>query len=94
MRHVYLPVEHSEADLVLAGQLAELLGSECLYVTWSRGGYELPEVPAAVRVVDPPAPALAGPPHGLLAEIVGAMAAVLAGLLAGRAHRHAARVTA
>ena len=94
MRHVYLPVEHSEADLVLAGRLAEALESESLFVTWSHRGYELPEVEAAVRVVEAPGVAVgpaAPPAHSLLVEVLGTMAALVAGLFAVRAHRTAAR---
>jgi hypothetical protein len=94
MRHVYLPVEHTAADLVLAGQVAEVLESGSLYITWSPRGYELPEVEAAVRVVE--APGLAVRPvttstHGLLAEVLTTMAVFLAGIFAARAHRSASR---
>ena len=82
MPNVYLPCEHTDADLVLAGQLAELLESDSLYVTWAGSCYEEPQVQALVRV-DPPA-APAAPGHGLLTEIVGTMVAFVAALFAPR----------
>lgn len=92
MRHVYLPVEHSGCDIALAGQVAELLESGSLFVTWSTHGYEPPQVQAAVRVVEPStvvAPLAVGP--RLLAEVIGCMTALVAGLFAIRAERAAAR---
>ncbi len=90
MPHVYLPTEHSEADLVLAGQLAEILESDELYVTWSPRGYEEPQVETLVRVQDPepavPAPAPQHhPQHSLLSEILGTMAAFFAAIFTPRA---------
>ena len=35
MPHLHLPIDHTEADLVLAANLAEIVGSEDLYVAWS-----------------------------------------------------------
>ena len=32
MPHLHLPIEHTDADLVLAANLAEIVGSEDLYV--------------------------------------------------------------
>jgi hypothetical protein len=93
MRNVYLPVEHTEADLVLAGQVAEILESGSLYVTWSPRGYELPRVEAAMRVVDGPVVAVRPvtvATHSLLAEVLGTLAAFVAGVFAARAHRAAA----
>lgn len=84
MRSVYLPVEHSESDLVLAGQLAETLESSALYVTWGHRGYEQPKVETVVRVVDPAPAAGQRPETGLLGEVLGAMAAFLAAILAPR----------
>ncbi len=51
MPHLHLPIEHTEADLVLAANLAEIVGSEDLYVTWSHeaGAGVIPEVEAVVR---------------------------------------------
>ncbi len=83
MPHVYLPTEHSEADLVLAGQLADILESDELYVTWSPRGYEEPQVETVVRVKEP-GPAPAPPQHGLLTEVLGTMAAFVAAIFAPR----------
>jgi hypothetical protein len=50
MAHLILPVEHSEADLVLAGQIAELIDSAELYVAWTpEHGSCAPSVPAELR---------------------------------------------
>ena len=35
MPHLHLPIDHTDADLVLAANLAEIVGSEDLYVAWS-----------------------------------------------------------
>jgi hypothetical protein len=50
MAQLYLPVEHTEADLVLAGQIAELMDSDELYVAWTpEHGASAPEVMAVLR---------------------------------------------
>jgi hypothetical protein len=51
MPHLHLPIDHTEADLVLAANLAEIVGSEDLYVAWSHeaGAGAIPEVEAVVR---------------------------------------------
>jgi hypothetical protein len=51
MPHLHLPVDHTDADLVLAANLAEIVGSEDLYVAWSHetGAGAVPEVQALVR---------------------------------------------
>jgi hypothetical protein len=50
MAQLYLPVAHTEADLVLAGQIAELIDSAELYVTWTpKHGRAIPEVIAELR---------------------------------------------
>ena len=47
---LYLPAQHDEADLVLAGLIAELVGSAELYVTWTgRQGPATPAIPALLR---------------------------------------------
>ena len=50
MPHLHLPVDHTDADLVLAANLAEVVGSEDLYVAWSHGAGPgaVPEVEAVV----------------------------------------------
>src|SRR5918912_186239 len=50
MAQLYLPAAHTEADLVLAGQIAELVDSAELYVTWTpEHGRAVPEVMAELR---------------------------------------------
>ena len=50
MAQLFLPVAHTEADLVLAGQIAERIDSAQLYVTWTpTAGRALPEVAAELR---------------------------------------------
>jgi hypothetical protein len=51
MPHLHLPIDHTEADVVLAANLAEIVGSEDLYVAWSHetGPGAIPEVEAVVR---------------------------------------------
>jgi hypothetical protein len=50
MSQLYLPAEHTEADLVLAGQLAERIESAELYVAWTpEHGQAAPEVCALLR---------------------------------------------
>jgi hypothetical protein len=54
MAQLYLPVAHTDADLVLAGQIAERLDSAELYVAWSsEEGAALPEVVAELRAPAP-----------------------------------------
>jgi hypothetical protein len=54
MAQLYLPVAHTEADLVLAGQIAELIDSAELYVTWTpQEGPAVPEVVAELRAAAP-----------------------------------------
>jgi len=47
---LYLPAQHDEADLVLAGLIAELVDSAELYVTWTTSqGPATPAIPAVLR---------------------------------------------
>jgi hypothetical protein len=50
MPHLHLPSDHTDADLVLAATLAEIVGSEELYVTWTHeaGAGAVPEVDAVL----------------------------------------------
>ena len=87
MRHVYLPIEHSDDDLALAGQVAECLESRSLYVTWSGLGYQQPDVQTLWRDVpgEAEAPTGAGahparPEHGIWTEALGTVVAFIAGL--------------
>jgi len=50
MPHLYLPTEHTEADLVLAMQVAEAVDAGELFVVWgAEAGPGAPEVVAIVR---------------------------------------------
>jgi hypothetical protein len=54
MAQLYLPVDHTEGDLVLAGQIAELMDSAELYVAWTpEHGPSVPEVLAVLRAPAP-----------------------------------------
>jgi len=50
MPHLHLPADHTDADLVLAANLADIVGSEDLYVAWSHesGAGAVPEVDAVL----------------------------------------------
>jgi hypothetical protein len=85
MPHLHLPIDHTDADLVLAANLADIVGSEDLYVTWSyeTGPGAIPEVDAVLVEQRPLSP---------LAEFAAALAAGFAGMwraLLGRP-RHSA----
>ena len=50
MPQLHLPAAHTEADLVLAGRIAERMDSRELYVAWTpEHGTALPEVVAELR---------------------------------------------
>jgi hypothetical protein len=51
MPHLHLPIDHTDADLVLAANVADLVGSADLYVAWSHEGGPgaVPEVEAVLR---------------------------------------------
>ena len=51
MPHLHLPEHHTEADLVLAGQIAASIDSGELFIAWThRGGAGArPSVPAELR---------------------------------------------
>ena len=51
MPHLHLPAEHSDADIVLAANVAATVGSEDLYVAWTHdaGAGAVPEVEAVIR---------------------------------------------
>ena len=85
MPHLHLPVDHTDADLVLAANLAEIVGSEDLYVAWSHdsGPGAIPEIEAVLVESRPLNP---------LSEFVTALAAGFSGIwraLLGRP-RHSA----
>ena len=59
MAQLYLPAEHTDTDLVLAGQIAESIDSAELYVVWTADqGQAAPEVVAELRAAAPSLPAL------------------------------------
>jgi hypothetical protein len=73
MPHLHLPAEHSDADLVLAANLADIVGSEDLYVTWTHetGAGAIPEIEAILRDERPsPFVELAGAFFAGLASLV------------------------
>ena len=86
MPHLHLPIDHTDADLVLAANLADIVGSEELYVTWSyeTGPGALPEVDA-VLVEQRPVSALAE-----FAAALGAAFASIVRALLGRPRNDAA----
>ena len=50
MPHLYLPNDHTDADLVLAADVAAAVSSADLYVTWTLdSGAGAPEIEAVVR---------------------------------------------
>src|SRR3954453_1365178 len=57
MPHLHLPADHSDADIVLAANVAATVGSEDLYVAWTHecGAGAIPEVQAVVRESRPSA---------------------------------------
>jgi hypothetical protein len=56
MPHLYLPSDHTDADLVLAADVAAAVSSADLYVTWTHeAGPGTPEVEAVVREQSAPA---------------------------------------
>jgi hypothetical protein len=51
---LHIPAEHTDADLALAGELADALGSSELYVAWTHeAGSARPEVMATLREPEP-----------------------------------------
>ena len=84
MRHVFMPAQHTDEDLVLAGQLVTALDSAELYVTLTADGqYAAPTVPAAVRDVEIAEPAAPAGPT-LFGVLMHRVAALVIGLLAPR----------
>jgi hypothetical protein len=51
MPHLHLPSAHTEADLILAANLADIVGSEDLFVAWTHesGAGAIPAIEAYVR---------------------------------------------
>jgi hypothetical protein len=68
MPHLYLPTDHTDADLVLAADVAAAVSSADLYVTWTiEAGAGAPEIEAVVREEAP------APPANPFAELLVAM---------------------
>jgi hypothetical protein len=86
MPHLHLPIDHTDDDLVLAANVAEVVGSADLYVAWSHesGAGAVPEVEAVLRDERP-----ANPFADLFAAIRGSFSA-LARAIFGRPARAAA----
>jgi len=86
MPYLHLPNDHTDADLVLAADVAEAVSSADLYVTWTLdAGAGPPEVEAVVRGKEP-----ADTPANPFAALVRGIAAVwgrLTGAPAGRPAR-------
>jgi hypothetical protein len=50
MPHVILPAQHTDADLILASQVAAAVDSAELFVTWTpHAGVAIPEIEAQLR---------------------------------------------
>ena len=74
MAQLYLPVAHTEADLVLAGQIAERIDSAELYVTWTpTEGRVIPEVVAELRAAAPSWPSALALVFAAAREILAAL---------------------
>jgi hypothetical protein len=57
MPHLHLPTDHTDADLALAANLAEIVGSEDLYVAWTHDtGAGVPEIEAYLSEERPASP--------------------------------------
>ena len=74
MPHVYMPSAHSDADVLLAGRIAEAVDSAELFVAWTAeaGTVFAPEAPHAA----PAAPAPMNPFAQALAEVIVAFGAL------------------
>jgi hypothetical protein len=80
MHHLYLPAEHTDADLVLAAEIAHVVDSGELYVTWTEAaGQAPPAVGALVRL-----------PAGPWAEALGLLVRAAAQLWVALTRRPAA----
>jgi len=88
MPHVYMPADHSDADVLLAGLVAEAVGSSELFVAWTS---EAGSVSAPEALAPPVPPAPMNPFAEALAEVIVAFGA-LASLLFGPGRSDAAEV--
>jgi hypothetical protein len=94
MPHLHLPADHSDADIVLAANVAATVGSEDLYVAWTyeTGAGAIPEIDAVMREHHP------GTLSGILRAVREGVRALWFGLthsptpaMAGRAAASASR---
>ena len=86
MPHLYLPTDHTDADLVLAADVAAAVSSADLYVTWTfDAGAGIPEVEAVVREEYQEAPV--NPFAGLAAALLQGIVALWRSLTAPPAQR-------
>ena len=77
MSHLYLPAEHNDTDLALAGAVAEAIDSNELFVAWTyeTGVAAPPVVKASMR--QSPEPAERNPFAEALSEIAAAFGAFM-----------------
>jgi hypothetical protein len=91
MPHLYLPSEHTDADLILAADVAAAVSSADLYVTWTHdAGPGAPEVEAVVRE-ESASPAPGNPFAELVVALFRGVAAVWHALTAPPTQRRAPR---
>ena len=82
MPHLYLPTDHTDADLVLAADVAAAVSSADLYVSWTLdAGSGVPEVEAVVRD-ELPAEPIVNPFAGLAVALIQGIAAIWRSLTA------------
>jgi len=76
MPHLFLPCEHTDADLMLAADVAAAVESADLYVAWTHeaGPGGMPEVEAVVSEAQPPAPVVSPFAELFVAMMAGAIA--------------------
>ena len=84
MPHLHLPIDHTDDDLVLAANVAEVVGSADLYVAWSHegGAGAVPEVEAVLREER------SGNPFVELFRALGAVFTAFGRALTGRRPQH------
>ena len=88
MPTLHLPAAHTDTDVALAAEVAHVVGSDDLYVTWTHGeGPGLPpEVEAVLEIEDATHPAITP-----LGELIVAMTQGLSALWNAIVHPTAAR---
>ena len=53
MAHLHLPEDHTDTDLILAGQIAASMGSGELYIVWTHSGGPGAQPAVAARLREP-----------------------------------------